>query len=130
MSSGHCDGSTPMGTSLNDPSGAMIGFVLTKSRLNVCSTDGLRQERRHLTTHIALKRCFTSPMIVLPFAAPCPARTMSKYPPISVLASDCMNCASLLRNRLFVMPLADGNQIEITGSGVFGSDVLSAGKRP
>ena len=67
-----------MGTSLNEPSGAMTGFVFTNTRLNDCSTLELRHERRHFTIHIALKRCFTRPMIVLPLAVPCPPRTMSK----------------------------------------------------
>ena len=41
-----------------------------------------------------------------------------------------MNCASLFLNRLLAIPPVFGNQIEITGSGVLGSEVLSSGKRP
>ena len=85
----------PIGTSWNVPSGAIIGFVFSKTRLNVCSMLELMQLIVQWMSHIWLKRARTRPMIVLAFPAPCPSCTMSKKPPISGLASDCMNCASL-----------------------------------
>src|SRR5580704_204222 len=71
MSSGHCDGSTPMGTSLNVVSPEMTGVVFLKTSVKLCSTDGARHERRHFTMYIELKRLRTAATMPGAFACPC-----------------------------------------------------------
>ena len=130
MSSGHEVGSTPIGTSLKVASGCTAGDTLRTMSRNDCSTVGARHARRHFTTHIWLKRCFTSERMVAAFATPWPAFTMSKKPPISGVAMSSMNWRSFDAETWFTRPPTFGKKIEMTGSGVFGAAVLSSGKRP
>jgi hypothetical protein len=116
----------PTGTFWNVASPAMGGFVFMNASLNVCVMLGATHETRHFTMCILLKRVRTA-FTMFAARASCLSRTTVKKPPISVLAIPSMNSRELAPNSSTSLL---GNQIEMTGTGVFGSTSLFSGKRP